>query len=56
MRYCPIPTGALRHKLLYTPLASCFLPNLDFLLLHISHLDTIIFETFGFILCIFLTL
>ena len=56
--------GVLKHKLLNTPLASCFLINLrclnkSFLLQHIAHFDYIfvlpllVFETLGFILCIF---
>ena len=31
------PKGAFRPKLLNNPLASCFLINLDFLLLHTVH-------------------
>ena len=49
--------GALISTL---PLASCFLINFDFLLLHITYLDNIIalpllvFETLGFMLSVFL--
>ena len=34
--------GALIPNLLNNPFASCFLINLDFLLLHIAHFDNII--------------
>ena len=52
--------GILRPKLLNNPFASCYLINFDFLLPHIAHVDKIIalplvvFETFGFILLVFL--
>ena len=46
--------GVLIPKLLYIPFASCFLINLDFLLLDIAHFDIIIslpllvLDTWGF--------
>ena len=52
--------AVLRPKLLNNPFACCSLINFDFLLPHISHVDKIIalpllvFETFGFILSVFL--
>ena len=51
--------GVLIPKLLYNLLASCFLVNFDFLLLHIAHLDKSIFVPFfiftfsGFLLFVF---
>ena len=48
--------GVLRPKLFNIPLASCFLINIEFLLLHIAHFSNIIalplsvFKTLGFIL------
>ena len=51
--------SVLRPKLLNSPLASCFLINLDFLVLHIAHFDNIIvlplvvFETLGLMFSVY---
>ena len=51
--------SVLRPKLLNIPFASCFLINLDFLVLHIAHFDNIIvlplvvFETLGLMFSVY---